>query len=570
VLFIDDAQWADNASLELLLYLARRLHGHRIYLLVTWRTSDASANHHLRQLAIETQRMGRAVHLTLGRLDVATVARLADAALPRNTPSPEIVRHLYAETEGVPFFVVEYLAALAKGQLRPEYETWSLPGGVRDLLRSRLGAVSEVGWQILHAAAVIGRSFPFELLRLASGRSEEEVVSALEELSAQGIIIEMQRGATGATTAGGGDQELHYDFSHEKLRAVVNDEMSLARRRLLHRRIAEALVAAARSQREEVRPLGISPLAAVAPLASTVARHSMMAGDTDDAAKYFKLAGDYAASLYANAEALAHYRSALGLGYADVAALHDAIGDVLTLTGEYGAALQSYETAAAQDDDAIPSKAVPLTRIRYKMGNVYARRGDWSEAQEHLEAALAVSDMPEDGTRARILADLGLVAYHRGESDRAAEMAAQALALAESVVDTRAQAQAHNIAGMLASRQGDMPTALHHLEQSLVLAEGLHDPGARIAALNNLALAHAAHGDPQRGVALIEAALALCVSQGDRHREAALHNNLADLLHVQGRSEASLEHIKQSVAIYAEIGVVAGEVQPEIWKLAEW
>jgi tetratricopeptide (TPR) repeat protein len=111
---------------------------------------------------------------------------------------------------------------------------------------------------------------------------------------------------------------------------------------------------------------------------------------------------------------------------------------------------------------------------------------------------------------------------------------------------------------------------LQHLEQSLALAEGLHDPGARIAALNNLALAYAAHGDPQRGEALIEAALELCISQGDRHREAALHNNLADLLHAQGRSEAALEHIKQSVAIYAEIGVVAGEVQQEIWKLAEW
>src|SRR5215472_6297649 len=50
------------------------------------------------------------------------------------------------------------------------------PGGVRDLLRSRLHAASEVGWQIWHAAAVIGRSFPFDLPRLASGRSEEEIV----------------------------------------------------------------------------------------------------------------------------------------------------------------------------------------------------------------------------------------------------------------------------------------------------------------------------------------------------------------------------------------------------------
>ena len=58
--------------------------------------------------------------------------------------------------------------------------------------------------------------------------------------------------------------------------------------------------------------------------------------------------------------------------------------------------------------------------------------------------------------------------------------------------------------------------------------------------------------------------------QGDRHREAALHNNLADLLHAAGRSEEALLHVKQSVTIYAEIGVEAGTVQPQIWKLAEW
>jgi len=71
-------------------------------------------------------------------------------------------------------------------------------------------------------------------------------------------------------------------------------------------------------------------------------------------------------------------------------------------------------------------------------------------------------------------------------------------------------------------------------------------------------------------VILTQDALALCVSQGDRHREAALHNNLADLFHAAGNSEAAMSHLKQAVSIYAEIGVEAGAVRPEIWKLAEW
>ncbi|HZB96207.1 MAG TPA: tetratricopeptide repeat protein, partial [Herpetosiphonaceae bacterium] len=77
-------------------------------------------------------------------------------------------------------------------------------------------------------------------------------------------------------------------------------------------------------------------------------------------------------------------------------------------------------------------------------------------------------------------------------------------------------------------------------------------------------------GTLDRALALEETALAICVAQGDRHREAALHNNLADLLHAAGRSQEAMPHLRQAVAIYSEIGVEAGAVQPEVWKLAEW
>src|SRR5215469_15639297 len=115
------------------------------------------------------------------------------------------------------------------------------PAGVRDLLASRLDTASETGRQLLSTAAVIGRSFDFDTLREVSGRSEEETVTALEELIAQGLVEEMRGGA--------GKQALNYDFSHERLRALVNEETSLARRRLLHRRVAETLVGHMRENR---------------------------------------------------------------------------------------------------------------------------------------------------------------------------------------------------------------------------------------------------------------------------------------------------------------------------------
>ena len=69
---------------------------------------------------------------------------------------------------------------------------------------------------------------------------------------------------------------------------------------------------------------------------------------------------------------------------------------------------------------------------------------------------------------------------------------------------------------------------------------------------------------------MAETALALCVSQGDRHREAALQNNLSDLLYAAGQPDAAMAHLKRAVAIFAEIGLEAGDIQPGIWKLVEW
>ncbi|HXV43129.1 MAG TPA: AAA family ATPase, partial [Anaerolineae bacterium] len=547
VILFDDLHWADAASLDLLTYLVRRLRGHPLCLLATWRSEGGLAGPRLQQLLAEAQRMGVATVLSLPRLSYAAVMELvgsASAAAKLAEP-PGLGERLYQETEGLPFFLVEYLAVLAKGGETTAGADWSMPGGVRGLLQSRLAAVSETGWQLLTTAAVIGRSFDFDTLRAASGRSDEEIITGLETLIEQGLVEEVKSGA--------GERGLIYDFSHEKLRALVYEQVSLARRRLLHRRVAEALVGRARGRHD----LGA--------LAGQIASHYRLTGQDAEAAEYFKLAGEHACSLYANAESLAHFQSALALGHPDAATLHEAIGDLHTLLGEYNAALTSYETAAALGN------AAALGRLEHKLGSVHQRRGDWEVAESYFQAALAAQHTSNlAGENARLYADWSLTAHHRGQTTQAFNLAQQALTLAESAGDTQALAQVHNILGILARGQNDAALACQHLEKSLAMAEALGDPSARIATLNNLALAYNASGDIERAIKLLETALTLCASQGDRHREAALHNNLADLFHATGQSEMAMAHLKQAVTIFAEIGAETGAPQPEIWKLVEW
>jgi DNA-binding SARP family transcriptional activator/Tfp pilus assembly protein PilF len=541
VLFIDDVHWADDSSLQLLSYLVRRPRpGRRLCVLLAWRGEEVPAGDRLRVLLAEAQRSRKATVLPLSRLDRAAVDELVESTVGG---AAGLGRRLYDETEGLPLFVGEYLAAIAKGTLAVEDAVWSLPGGVRDLLHGRLGSIGETGWQLLTAAAVIGRSFDLETARAASGRGEEEIVGALEELGAQGLVEEVGEA---------GEGELLYDFGHEKLRALVYEETSLARRRLLHRRVAEALARRARRRR------------GIGPLADQIARHYQLAGRDAEAADFFRLAGEHARALYANTEALSHFRAALALGYPDAAGLHEALGDLHTLLGEYDEALASYEAAGAFSDEDL------LADIERKLAGVYQRLGEWEPAESHLEAALAArGESGPAGERSQLYAELSLVAHRRGEADLALERAQRALELAETAGEERSLARARNVLGVLASDRGDLADARDHLERSLALAEALGDPAARVAALNNLALAHGSSGELGEALERAEAALALCVSLGDRHREAALHNNLADLFHAAGRPEEAMSHLKQAVAIFAAVGE-KGELRPEIWKLVEW
>ena len=575
VLFLDDLHWADEATVDLLAYLVRRLSGRPIFLLFNWRADLIDPDHQLRLLLAEGQRAGTVRRISLDRLPESAVRELVSASASAPERSKDVARQLYDETEGLPFFVVEYLSIWDSERAIPESAAyygrqsgnaipaldaaWPMPSGVRELLRSRIAGTSETGRQLLQAAAVIGRSFDFDTLREASGRSEEESVVALEALLARGLVTE-RREEQRAGASGERPQRQHgpiYDFSHEKLRSLVYEQTTLARRRLLHRRVADTLVAGRRERGGA--PRGKAPNA-------QIAHHYQLAGREALAGEYFVLAGDEARELYANAEALLHYRSALALGHEEAPALHEAIGDLNTLLGEYDAALSSYETAAALSGE--PAETGSLARLEHKLGNVYQRQGEWELAAGHFAAALPA--MVNEGEKAQLLADWSLAAHHGGDSIEAVSLAEKALAQAEAAGDVQALAQAHNILGVLASSNDHLPTARRHLEQSLDLAGELADPGVKIAALNNLALALSRGGEEEKALALAEEALALCVARGDRHHEAALHNNVADLLHSSGRSEEAMEHIKRSAAIYAEIGGEPGDWRPEIWKLAEW
>ena len=529
VLFLDDVHRADDSSIDVVAYLLRRLQERPICVLLTWRREEIEYGHSLLSALAECQRGGSGTLASLSRLDSGSVEELVLASKPSVTDVDALSRRLFQETEGLPLFVVEYLSAA------PALGDWEMPVGVRQLLESKVGALGETARQVLGAAAVIGRSFDFDTVKSAAGRTDEETTLAMEELTARGVVAESPPDPASPI----------YDFTHDRVRTFVYGEMSLVRKRLLHRRVAQSL------DSHGGRPTQ----------AGEIARHYHLGGEEAKAADYYKVAGDGARAVYANAEALHHYRSALALGWPDTALLHEAIGDLETLQGNYGVALDSYSAASATEE---------RVQIELKVARVRHRRGEWDRAEMHYRVATDSLDSDgSDAVRARAYADWSLMENQRGTSDTAYRLASQALDLARSSGDSSALAYTYNLLGILAKNRLDLAEAKSHLEHSLSLAEEMDDVGAQAAALNNLALV-LAPDDSERAIALATRALELCTSQGDRHHEAAIHNNLADLYHATGDSEQARGHLEKAVTLFAEIGSKGEELHPEIWKLVEW
>ena len=532
LVIVEDLHWADDASREVLAYLARRLVGRPMVLLLAWRPEDLDAPGATFAASIEV--LPEVVSVTLGRLSRDVVATLAASAVDAGL-RPIEVDALVEASEGLPLYIVEALAAGSPGADGPART-------VRALLRERLSRVSETAGQVLAAAAVIGRSFDLSLVRGTSGRSEDETLTALEELVRQGIVREV------GTRPG-----IAFDFSHARLREAAHEATGLARRRLLHRRTAD-LLRVDPAQRDDPGRL------------VQVAVHEREAGRDAEAAEAFRQAGLRERALYAPREAAAHLETALALGHPDVAGIQLALGEVRTAVGDYAGAIAALEAAAAVTDEA------SLPGVELRLGRVHARRGDLVAAASHLDAAIEAdgSTVGDHRLLARALVERSVVAHRAGELTQASAFAVRALELAQAAGDDPAAGAAQRVLGLVARERGDLAEARTVLLRSLELAEADPDAGAVIAARNALALVEAASGDRRAAIVLLEAALDACRRTGERHLEAAVENNLADQLHAVGRRDDAMVHLKRAVAIFAEVGGRPGELEPEIWKLVTW
>lgn len=453
----EDLHWADEATLDLLRFLTRRIESIRALLVLTCRDDDAQQMEGLRRIVagLPSQRLHRIRLRPLSRESVGIMAASASREH----------ENLHEITGGNPFFVSEVLAS----------DSSAVPPSIRDAVLARVADLSGTERSLLDAVAIVpGRAEWWMVDSLVPGGRD-----AADTLVVRGILL---------------DDSGSLSFRHELARRTVEQEIPPGRKRELHTAALKVLEA----QRIDE--------------SARLVHHAAAAARGEDVLRLAPLAAGRAAAVGAHREAVAHYRTALEFaGHLDPAAradLLEALGYECYLTDRIPEALNAREEALALREQLGDREGVGRNQ-RWKSRLLWFM-GEGEEATRFADMAIRTL---EDGAEGH---ELALAYSNRAqlhmlseEVDAAVETGMRAITIAEQIGDDEVLAHALNNVGtsqMYAGIEGGR----ERLEQSLAIAL-THDYEEHVArAYTNLAAKATRSFDYDYARSTLDAGIAYC------------------------------------------------------------
>ncbi len=537
LIFLDDLQWADPTTLNLLHYLARNTRKDRVLMLGTYRPEDIVQGHDGKPHQLETamQNMSREDLLEkveLNRLDRNSTKFLINGILGVTKFEPGFYDKIHRESGGTPFFVLEVVKLLAEEQAIAKDETgaWALvkeldkldlPSKVYDVVKRRLDRLMKEQRKILDCASVVGEEFQSDLIGKVMGQNKLQLLENLSEIEKTHKLLHYFKD--------------RYKFDHAKVREVLYNGIGEELRREYHRLIADTIA--------EIHKDNLDGIV------SELAYHYFEAGD-EKAGVFLIKAADKAAERYANEEAVRLYGNALNLiGEKEKPALLEKLADVQALMGEFDRAICTFEMARDISDDD-ETKARTLRKI----GAMQEKKGDYDRALKILDEARKLAE-PNSAEYGRILLIQGYPYQSKAEYDKALALYLEAVSIAERIGTSKKDiGNALRAIGSIYWRWGEYEKAMHYYERSLAVMEDIGDRSGIVAALNNIAIIHGSRGEQACALEFFGRSLDIVETIGNKHMAASLFMNIGVMRHKMGEMEAALNLLEHSLEIRERLG----------------
>jgi DNA-binding CsgD family transcriptional regulator/tetratricopeptide (TPR) repeat protein len=452
---IEDIQWADRSTLDLLRFLARNLHSGAM-LLATYRSDESVPRDGVRGFISELDRSGRLERIELRRFNRSELADQLQG-IQGSTASSELVDRIHRLSDGNAFHAEELVAAEASGH--------GIPETLEDVLLARVDGTSGAGRDLLRIASVAGAQATEHLLLAVAEHDERTVRDALHELLEGKLFVRRTRGTTDVT-----------EFRHALLQEVVYGRLLPLERARLHEECARFL----EGQVGDVPSVG---------LLTELARHWSEVDDANRALRASLRAGIAADQAYAPSEAALQYQRALRLW--------DRVPEAAAKTGldrvellERTARVESSGSSARAIGHV--SEAIALVDpvgdpvraglLHERLGRYRWINGDGAGAMDaYQEAMRLVPTEPPSAARARVTASLGQILMILARFEDSVPLAEEALVTSRSAGARDVEAHVLNTLGQDVAYLGDVDRGVAMLQESLALAReiGSVDDAAR-------------------------------------------------------------------------------------------
>jgi predicted ATPase len=542
VVMIENVHWADEATLEMLQFLARIPGAAALLVCVTYRDDEVDSEH-----VLETLEGKRVQRVRVHRLSPKVTADLVCSMLGLERLPTLLTERVQQTTGGNAFFVQELIRSLAaEGEvLRRTVEGWQvngealrevqLPESIQQVVERRLVQLSENARRVLEWAAAVGLVFWEEAVVEAGQMMRAKVRAALAELSDLELIARRDE------TSFVGERE--YLFPNPTVRETSYESIPLDRRRACHSRVAAWLMAHSDEAADE--HLGLT------------GDHLEKAGQTEQAIAYLRRAGEQAVAQFANAEAIAYFSRAL-----DLTSQNDLDERyTLLLAREEIYHLQGDREPQAQDLKVLKRLAEALgddqrkIRVALRRARCGEATSDYSAAVAAARAAVALAQSAQDtGSEAEGHLVWGMILWRQGNHKASRARFEQALATARKVGARYVEADCLRYLGVISIEQGEYTEARAYYEQTLHTFREIGDRRRECRVLNLLGEGFRHQGDDVAAEHYYQQALNLACEIGYRRGEGIALCNLGLLAHRLGRDEDAREYSQRTLVITQEIG----------------
>lgn len=544
IIFLDNLQWVDEGSLQLLHYVARNTKDYPVLVIGTYRPEDVTEKSSLNNILLAMKKEELYVTYELGRLKKDEVKEMILSFYP-NIEYEVLSERIYKETAGNTFFVEAIFKALESENIiyringnwfvRP-LEKISLPATIKDAVLMRVNKLSDGERKIMSISAVIGEKFRYEVLKEVYGGLETELVDILDNLIKHKFMHEIQ------------EECIYYIFEHCKIRDVLYEDMSIAKRKVLHHTIAKAY------ERVYNNP---------APVGKEIAEHYYLAGVYEKALEYAKLGGEYAfrhQNMQYSGECYHFALESLELleetrenKQAKIEFMNK-YGYANFILGNWDKALEFAEKSANLSSEIMNFRQ---TCESYKnMGEIHIGRGEYSAGEKSLRKALSIAESMNDlKTIGECSYLLGKMYWYHGDVNKAYEILQSALSISEQTKDISLNGKVLMDIGSVYHVQGKYDKALELKMKSLQIAEKLDDKHELARCYNNIGVTYTiGYKNHEKAIEYFEKQIKLCVEIGHLRNYGYGYGNAGESYMQFGNLSKALEYTNQAFEIFKKLG----------------